>query len=397
MPPPVTWAMARTSTAVEQRRAPRPRRSRVGASSPSGRRRVEAASLEHAADQREAVRVRAARRRGRRPRRRSRRGAVDEPVAARPRRRRSRRGRSRRRPYSPGMLGGLAAEQRAAGLAAAVGDALDERRDALRVEAADRDVVEEEQRPRARAEHVVDAHRDQVDARRVQRAAARVQAASFVPTPSVPDTSSRSPSRRRDRPAKPPATPSTPGRRVDAPPRPGAPTIASAASRATPAAAYVVLRHPTGVRRSKRKPAALAQLGGNRRRVALASGRRGRSGSTGSAGRATAGPRARGRRASRRRATRAISSTVRLRGDQLVAVGHVDAVVAGRHDRRRRDAQVHLRGAGVAQHLDDLARGRAAHDRVVDHHHALAARCTSRERVELQLARRARAGPARAG
>ena len=35
--------------------------------------------------------------------------------------------------------------------------------------------------------------------------------------------------------------------------------------------------------------------------------------------------------------------------------------------------QVHLAGAGVAHHLDDLARRRAAHDRVVDDDDALAA------------------------
>ena len=49
-----------------------------------------------------------------------------------------------------GQLGRLAAEQRAAGLAAAVGDALDDVGDALGVEAADRDVVEEEHAARRR-------------------------------------------------------------------------------------------------------------------------------------------------------------------------------------------------------------------------------------------------------
>ena len=58
--------------------------------------------------------------------------------------------------------------------------------------------------------------------------------------------------------------------------------------------------------------------------------------------------------------------------DQLAARGRVDAVVAGVHGRRRGDAHVHLARAGLPQHADDLARGRAAHDRVVDQHDALA-------------------------
>src|SRR5450759_3815352 len=60
-------------------------------------------------------------------------------------------------------------------------------------------------------------------------------------------------------------------------------------------------------------------------------------------------------------------------GDELGARGHVDAVVAGILDRRRADAQVHLFGAGAEQHVDQLARGVAAHDGVVDDHQAFAA------------------------
>ena len=67
-----------------------------------------------------------------------------------------------------GQLGRLAAEQRAAGLAAAVGDALDEVGDAIGVEAADRDVVEEEHGVGAAREHVVDAHGDEIDPRVAQ-------------------------------------------------------------------------------------------------------------------------------------------------------------------------------------------------------------------------------------
>ncbi len=67
-----------------------------------------------------------------------------------------------------GHLGGLAAEQRAAGLATAVGDALDELGDAIGVEPADRDAVEEQHRLGAAGDDVVDAHRDEVDAELVQ-------------------------------------------------------------------------------------------------------------------------------------------------------------------------------------------------------------------------------------
>ena len=66
-----------------------------------------------------------------------------------------------------GQLGGLAADQRAAGLLAAVGDAGDHPLGDADVELAGGEVVEEEQRLGAGHGHVVDAHRDQVDADRV--------------------------------------------------------------------------------------------------------------------------------------------------------------------------------------------------------------------------------------
>ena len=69
--------------------------------------------------------------------------------------------------HHAGVLGGLAADQRAAGLHAAVGDAGDHLLDVGRVELADRDVVQEEQRLGARHDDVVDDHRDEVDADRV--------------------------------------------------------------------------------------------------------------------------------------------------------------------------------------------------------------------------------------
>src|SRR5438132_2619512 len=71
-------------------------------------------------------------------------------------------------------------------------------------------------------------------------------------------------------------------------------------------------------------------------------------------------------------------------GDQLAAHGSVDAVEARPAGGRRADAQVHFARAGIADHLDDLAAGRAADDRIVDHHHALAADDAG-DRVELEL------------
>ena len=69
--------------------------------------------------------------------------------------------------YMPGMLGRLAADQRAAGLLAAARDALDDLAGDGDVELAAGEVVEEEQRLGALDQDVVDAHRDEVDADRV--------------------------------------------------------------------------------------------------------------------------------------------------------------------------------------------------------------------------------------
>ncbi len=61
-------------------------------------------------------------------------------------------------------FGGLAADQRAASLAAALGDALHDRRTLVRVELAGGEVVEEEQRLGTLHHEIVDAHGDEVDA-----------------------------------------------------------------------------------------------------------------------------------------------------------------------------------------------------------------------------------------
>ena len=42
-------------------------------------------------------------------------------------------------------------------------------------------------------------------------------------------------------------------------------------------------------------------------------------------------------------------------------------------DRRRGDAKMHFRGAGIAHHLHDLGRRGAAHDGIVDQQNILAA------------------------
>ena len=68
------------------------------------------------------------------------------------------------------VLGHLAADQRAAGLAAALGHAFDELLDVVGVEPTDRDVVEEEERLGPLAHEVVDAHGHQVDADGVEPA-----------------------------------------------------------------------------------------------------------------------------------------------------------------------------------------------------------------------------------
>ena len=64
----------------------------------------------------------------------------------------------------PRHLGGLAADQRAAGFPAALGDAGHDRRRRFRIELAAGKIVEEEQRFRALHHEVVDRHRHQVDA-----------------------------------------------------------------------------------------------------------------------------------------------------------------------------------------------------------------------------------------
>jgi hypothetical protein len=74
-----------------------------------------------------------------------------------------------------GMLGGLAADQRAAGEFAAVRDAFDDLGRHVDVELLADEIIEEEQRLGALHEHVVDTHRDEVDADRVVASKAQRQ------------------------------------------------------------------------------------------------------------------------------------------------------------------------------------------------------------------------------
>ena len=73
----------------------------------------------------------------------------------------------------PGHLRGLAADQRAAGFAAALGDAGDDRGGGLGIELAAGEVVEKEQRLGALHDEIVDRHRDEVDADAAMHARSR--------------------------------------------------------------------------------------------------------------------------------------------------------------------------------------------------------------------------------
>src|SRR5690606_14481111 len=60
------------------------------------------------------------------------------------------------------------------------------------------------------------------------------------------------------------------------------------------------------------------------------------------------------------------------RGEQLGLFRRIDTVEARGSRRWGGDAHVHFLGAGIANHLNDLLARGAAHDRIVDQHHALA-------------------------
>ncbi len=85
-------------------------------------------------------------------------------------------------------LGRLAAEQRAAGRFARLGHAGHDVGDEVGVERARRDVVEEEQRSRRLHEDVADAVVDDVVAERAHTAQLGAASSTFVPTPSVDAT-----------------------------------------------------------------------------------------------------------------------------------------------------------------------------------------------------------------
>jgi len=108
-------------------------------------------------------------------------------------------------------------------------------------------------------------------------------------------------------------------------------------------------------------------------------------------------PPSRGKASESASSSSAISSIERLWAIISSRVDMSTPVVTGVADRRRRDPQVDLLGAGVAQHADDLAGGVCpAHDRVVDDDDPLPGD-DLRQWVELQPQPRACAAPGRAG
>ena len=282
-----------------------------------------------------------------------------------------------------GQLGRLAAEQRAARLAAAVRDPLDEIGDAVGIEPADGDVVEEQRGLGAAGDHVVDAHRDEVDARVAQPAGRALQHQLRAHAVGAGDEHGIAVAARRDEPGE-------------------AAEVAQHARRARrgDGSAHAVddgvggLQRDTGLGVGQWLGRGHARAGSRSKRSLLSPGRLGHRHRI--VARQARAAEAVGRALDRelqpleREVGQRVGAEVladlveaALRRDQLVLARHVDAVVAGRDDRRRRDAQVHLARAAVAQHLHDLARRRAAHDRVVDDHEPLA-RDHVRERVELE-------------
>ena len=120
--------------------------------------------------------------------------------------------------HGAGVLGHLAADERAAGLPAALGHAVDELLDVVGVELADGDVVEEEERLGALAHEVVDAHGDEVDADRVEAAGGlgdeRLGADAVGGRRRAPGSGSGR-GRSANSPPKPPMSPMTSGRKVE--------------------------------------------------------------------------------------------------------------------------------------------------------------------------------------
>ncbi len=134
------------------------------------------------------------------------------------------------------QLGRLAADQRAAGLAADLGRALDELGDLLELDPVRGDVVEEKERLGAARDHVVDAVRGQVGAasRAARPARARI---GFVPTPSVEPRAGAG--RRAEEPGEGERAEPSRARPVDSTAARSRSTTASAVASETPAAAYV--------------------------------------------------------------------------------------------------------------------------------------------------------------
>ena len=136
------------------------------------------------------------------------------------------------------VFGHLAAHEGAARRSAAFGDALDELLDVGRIELADRDVVEEEQRLGALAQTRSSTHMATRSMPIVSNCPTAWAMSAFVPTPSVDETSTGLVYRccgKANRPPKPPMSPMTSGRYVERTSSLIASTASSPAVMSTPA------------------------------------------------------------------------------------------------------------------------------------------------------------------
>ena len=333
--------------------------------------------------------------------------------------------------HGAGVLGHLAADERAARLAATLGHPGHQLVDVVGVERADRDVVEEEERLGAGAGDVVDAHGHEVDADRVEAVGLvgdhRLGARRRRWTRSSTGCSKRW-AGNWNRPPKPPMSPMTSGRNVDRTWALMRSTAASPASMSTPAPAYVSPAS-AGVGPPSRAGsllaghvveaelagelaaiAALGHGGGDAARGASTTRLAGRADlehalaeAHGDVDRVVAGeagvaePALRGAGGGDQPVEGEVGDGVDLEvladlleiqvgGEQLAADAGVDAEEARPHDRRGGDPQVDLGRPGLAQHLGERPLRGAADDGVVDHHDPLA-RQVLPQRVELHAHR----------
>ena len=276
------------------------------------------------------------------------------------------------------MLRGLTADQRGTSLAAARGDAPDELGDADRIEMTDGQVVEEGERLGAGADHVVGAHRDEVDADRVEPADGRGDGRLRADAVGRRDEQRLAIAvRDRERAAEPAQATDDlrPTCRIDVLAHEldrafaGIDVDAGVASTQTAAGSTRCLSHGRGELVLEDELAAFDVVRHGLRVLAVEAGE--------------TEPLVRQVERSEHATDRQIAERVgadevadlvdRLRGgDELGLDGRVDAVEARVVDRRRADPDVDLAGPGASQQVDDPFRRRAPHDRVVDDDQPLA-------------------------